>query len=189
MRVYLHAFCLNEDLYVDGWPEAIFGPFDWVGMTWNFLRASYKDEPSPPADHQFRIDDDGWVPRGGLPSGLYSDIEIVTEHELRTSKHLKSLPKYRTVYDVKPQELKHCYDFPEVVIHQEDNSCGRYRKGGICRPLPTPVEPYTEDEAEAVSRYEEAMKLLRGEPHSLGYVEWTQAEGSTIYPPEGEHHD
>ena len=40
-----------------------------------------------------------------------------------------------------------CYDFPDIVIH--DPSCPRYH-GGVCHPLPTPVPPYTEDEAQVV---------------------------------------
>jgi len=62
-----------------------------------------------------------------------------------------------------------CYDFPRVVIHRP--SCPRYA-GGVCHPLPTPVEPYTGEEAQAVEAYAEVIggldEDLRG--HELAKI-------------------
>jgi len=49
-----------------------------------------------------------------------------------------------------------CYDFPEIVIHSRGGKCPRYT-GGICHPMPTPVEPYNKEEAEVVGAYNDAM--------------------------------
>lgn len=43
-----------------------------------------------------------------------------------------------------------CYDFPLAVIHTP--ICPRYR-GGVCHPLPTPVEPMTDEERGATDLY------------------------------------
>lgn len=49
-----------------------------------------------------------------------------------------------------------CYDFPGIVVHATNGSCPRYN-GGICHPLPTPVEPYNDEERSAVKAYEDFM--------------------------------
>jgi len=82
-----------------------------------------------------------------------------------------------------------CYDFPEVVIHDPSYECGRYKKGGVCRPLPTPVEPYTEEERVAAKGYEMFQKMVHGEvPEGMKFA-LKEALGETLYPPEGEFHD
>lgn len=48
-----------------------------------------------------------------------------------------------------------CYDFPLLVVHTLN--CNRYKKGGVCHPLPTPTEPYLPDEAKAVELHNKIM--------------------------------
>lgn len=45
--------------------------------------------------------------------------------------------------------MKHCYDFPMVVLHRLD--CPRSQPGGMCHPEPMPIPPYNDEQAEAVS--------------------------------------
>lgn len=71
-----------------------------------------------------------------------------------------------------PIEIKNCYDFPRAVLHRASGDCPRYA-GGTCRPLPTPVEPYTLEEAAAVEGY---RSLLTGELHEMEPV---RARGRT----------
>jgi hypothetical protein len=75
-----------------------------------------------------------------------------------------------------PPVIEHCYDFPLLVLHQTGGSCPRYN-GGICHPLPTPVQPYTEEEAIAVILYADAIE------NGIYGVRF-QASGSTILPGE-----
>jgi hypothetical protein len=76
---------------------------------------------------------------------------------------------------VPPEEQK-CYDFPLIVIHAMGGVCPRYNgSGGICRPMPTPVKPYTVDEQEAVDVYNEAIN-----EGILGKL--VKATGTTILP-------
>lgn len=74
-----------------------------------------------------------------------------------------------------------CYDFPELVIHERNGTCPRYN-GGVCHPLPTPVEPYAnEEEAEAVRLYNDALE------NGIRATRVFHAEdtgGATIYPGE-----
>ena len=71
-------------------------------------------------------------------------------------------------------EQVHCFDFPLIVMHAMRGTCPRYN-GGICHPLPTPVEPYTEEEAQAVAAYADAV--VNGIMGKL-----IVATGSTILP-------
>lgn len=71
--------------------------------------------------------------------------------------------------------MTRCYDFPEAVVH--DPNCPRYN-GGVCRPMPTPVEPYTEEEASAVHGY-----TLFKEASFDEFVP-IDASGSTLLPPQ-----
>ena len=81
-----------------------------------------------------------------------------------------------------------CYDFPEVVIHDPDG-CGRYEKGGVCFPFPTPKEPYSEEERKAVENYDMIMKAMVGDiPDGMTFQEHT-ALGTTVPPPQDEFHD
>jgi len=69
-----------------------------------------------------------------------------------------------------------CYDFPLLVLHANDGTCPRYN-GGICHPLPTPVQPYANDEeAAAVASYEDAIS------HGIRVAGIIRATGATIYP-------
>lgn len=86
--------------------------------------------------------------------------------------------------------LEHCYDFPEMVVHKGDKSCGRYQTGGICRPMPEPVKPYTDDEQIAVSAMEWFRNILFNLANgNLEYLEYVKdvgfwyPEGHTLYPP------
>lgn len=68
-----------------------------------------------------------------------------------------------------------CYDFPEIVVHERFGTCPRYN-GGVCHPLPTPSEPYTEEEEAAVKQYHDFI---------AGEVEITRifhASGITVGP-------
>jgi len=73
-------------------------------------------------------------------------------------------------------QLTNCYDFPEIVVHSRNQDCPRY-SGGICYPLPTPVEPYTEEEAAAVASYHDFMAGRVG-----GTLIYFHASGSTLGP-------
>ena len=56
------------------------------------------------------------------------------------------------------EDADFCYDFPRVILHRR--SCPRY-SGGVCHPLPTPVEPYsTAEEADAARTYAEFIDGL-----------------------------
>lgn len=66
-----------------------------------------------------------------------------------------------------------CYDFPNTVVHDPVDRCGRYKPDGICTPLPTPVEPYTPEERHAV----EANAMLEATLHGIP-VE----DGTTLHP-------
>jgi hypothetical protein len=85
------------------------------------------------------------------------------------------------------KNLLHCYDFPEIVIHKSSGDCGRYKKGGACRPLPTPVKPYTDDEKLAMEAYAEIMAHLEG--RKKAFVLPKTALGDTILPGNDEYHD
>jgi hypothetical protein len=56
MAVYIHAYCLNPDSGKPGKEELWIGPFDWTGITYNFLRAGYHDD-DPPNHEQLAYDE------------------------------------------------------------------------------------------------------------------------------------
>jgi hypothetical protein len=62
MKFYLHAFCLDEDKAQPGAEELLVGPFDWLQITWDFVRAGLEDSDEG-EDHQFLRDESGfWYP-------------------------------------------------------------------------------------------------------------------------------
>ena len=84
--------------------------------------------------------------------------------------------------------LEHCYDFPEIVLHRSDMICGRYSVGGVCRPLPTPVEPYTDDEQAAVDAHREIIRSIESGSIHMNYKR-IEPLGTTLPPDQAVHHD
>jgi len=87
---YLHAFCLDEGKAQPGHEELVVGPFEWVNITWDFLRAGNDDGDAD--DHQFYRDTSGfWYPVANVgtegeiwrsmqpdyENGRFSDIAIL----------------------------------------------------------------------------------------------------------------
>lgn len=79
-RYWLHAFCLDEEKYLDGDTEQFLGPFEWIGITWEYVRARSSDGDGGPPDHQFMYDMNTgyWHPTHGSMTPdytrRYSDI-------------------------------------------------------------------------------------------------------------------
>jgi hypothetical protein len=111
-KVFIHAFCLDEAkaVHADGVPiEMWVGPFDGVGITWDFLRG-FKDDDS--TDHEFLRDEDGfWYPvtlaksspNGGSMQpdprrGRFSDLAI---------EPLDQLPKDILLRPSAAEEIRH----------------------------------------------------------------------------------
>lgn len=82
--------------------------------------------------------------------------------------------------------VQNCYDFPEFVIHRGDLSCGRYQENGVCRPLPTPVEPYNDEEKLVVKGVEwfrnTLFNIANGDLSRLNDLVPTDHLGTTLYP-------
>ena len=78
---------------------------------------------------------------------------------------------------------QYCFDFPELVLHVADPPCPRYT-GGVCFPMPQPVEPYTDEEQEVVDSYNNIMESVRtGRPgKGMSGIASVTPTGSTIYP-------
>jgi len=73
---------------------------------------------------------------------------------------------------------KQCYDFPHLVVHAV--GCPRHLSGGVCRPNPQPVAPFTSDEAAAVATYRELLETaIRGRAAPGTAIAATPAAGIT----------
>ncbi len=69
-----------------------------------------------------------------------------------------------------------CYDYPEIIIHDAYNKCGRYKPDGVCTPLPRPQSPFSKEEQHAENAYHEWKNgTLKG-------VKGIRAYGITVTP-------
>jgi hypothetical protein len=110
MSYYLHAFCLDEDKAKPGHEEIVAGPFDWIGITWDYFRAGRHDDSGE--DHQFIRHDSGfWYPLVRVPigrmsesmqpdptRGRYTDIYVTNEDQaVEILRHLPAGSNYGDV--------------------------------------------------------------------------------------------
>jgi hypothetical protein len=79
--------------------------------------------------------------------------------------------------------MSECYDFPEIVVHDPDQKCGRYRRDGVCVPLRMPENPTSRKAIDALDAYKDFKRIRAG----IGGSDWTamrliKAEGITVEP-------